>query len=336
MNQLAAAFTLALVAAIPGRAAAAADWVAAVSVRQTPRISAYASVESGAPGTIVADRAGTIADLTVLPGDSVAAGQAIVRLTGPRIVADSARAEAALTNAQTAQRVAQRALAIEQRKRQQNLSTDEAVDQAAGALAAAAEQQAIATADLGFLRATADLRAVSAGVVQRVAVANGDTVTAGQVVATIQPATGSWIKADLYGKSLPAGTTGVFTPDDGGAPVAVSLRGPLGTALPSGGVPVALVPARELPPGLFGTVTLDLPPRLVTLVPNEALILDKGHWWAMVRTEEGDRAVQVTPGPAMGYETVIEAGVLPGQHVVVTNAYLLYHRGVAALFHPPD
>ena len=271
-----------------------------------------------------------------MPGDSITAGQAIGRLTGPRIVADSARAEAALTRAEAAYQVAQRALAIEQRKRRQNLSTNEAVDQAAGALAAAAEQQAIAAADLDFLHATADLRAVSAGVVQRVAVANGDTVTAGQAVAAIQPAMGSWIKAELYGKNLPAGATGVFTPDDGGAPVAVSLRGPLGAALPDGGVPVALVPAKELRPGLFGTVTLDLPPRLVTLVPSEALILDKGHWWAMIRTDAGDQAVQVTPGPAMGYETVIEAGVLPGQHVVVTNAYLLYHRGVAALFHPPD
>lgn len=335
MNRLVSGCTLLLLAANPGRAAAA-DWVAAVSAQRTPQISAYASVESSGLGTVVADRAGTIADLTVLPGDSIATGQTIVRLTGPRIVAESARAEAALTNAQTAQRVAQRALAIELRKRQQNLSTDEAVDQATGALAAATEQQAIAAANLDFLRATADLRAVSAGVVQRVAVANGDTVTAGQVVATIQPATGSWIRAVLYGKTLPTGATGVFTPDNGGTPVTVSLRGPLGTALPDGGVPIVLAPAQELAPGLFGTVTLDLPPRLVTLVPSEALILDKGHWWAMVSTQDGDQAVPVTPGPSIGYETVVEAGVRPGQHVVVTNAYLLYHRGVAALFHPPD
>lgn len=314
----------------------AADWVAAASAQRIPQISAYASVESSGLGTIASDRAGTIADLIVLPGDSVAAGQAIARLTGPLVVAESARAEAALTNAQAGQRVAQQALAIEQRKRQQNLSTNEAVDQAMGALAAATAQQTIAAANLDFLRGTADLRTPSAGVVQRVAVANGDTVTAGQVLATIQPGAGTWIRAILYGKPLPAAATGLFTPDNGGNPVKVALRGPLGATLPDGGVPIALVPAQELVPGLFGTVTLDLPASLVTVVPSEALILDKGRWWVLVRTPEGDQAVQVTPGPSGGYETVIEAGVQPGQHVVVTNAYLLYHRGVAALFHPPD
>ena len=71
-------------------------------------------------------------------------------------------------------------------------------------------------------------------------------------------------------------------------------------------------------------------------VPSGALILDKGRWWAVVHTPQGDHPVQVTPGPAHGDNTVIEAGLQPGDDVIVVDAYLLYHRGIAALFQPPD
>jgi len=33
---------------------------------------------------------------------------------------------------------------------------------------------------------------------------------------------------------------------------------------------------------------------------------------------------------------VVKSGVQPGDDVVVVNAYLLYHRGIAALYRPPD
>jgi multidrug efflux pump subunit AcrA (membrane-fusion protein) len=194
----------------------------------------------------------------------------------------------------------------------------------------------VARADLDMLREADRLRSPVAGVVQSVAVANGDWVAAGKIVATVQPETGSWLRAVIYGDPLPAGTSGSFTPGNGGAPVRVTLRGALGMAQPDGGLPVALVPEHEVPPGASGTVTLDLPAQRVTLVPSAALILDKGRWWVMLHKNEGDQPVQVTPGPAHGYDTVIRSGLRAGQDVVVTNAYLLYHRGVAAVYRPPD
>jgi multidrug efflux pump subunit AcrA (membrane-fusion protein) len=260
-------------------------------------------------------------------------------LGGPQITAGIVQALAALTNARAAQRAADISLTTEQQKLQQHLSTRQLVAQAGAALTAATGQVASAAATLAALRQSAILRSPLAGVVQTVAVADGDVLAVGQTIATIQPSAGSWLKAVLYNTSaadLPPGTIGLFVPGTGGTPVPVSVRGAFGAAQADGGMPVALAPAHPLAPGTFGTVTLDLPKQTVTMVPTDALILDKGQWWVMQHTAQGDYPLAVVPGPAQGYDTVINSGVKPGDEVVVVNAYLLYHRGIAALYQPPD
>lgn len=337
MRQLVLGNVLAVCIGSAGQASTApVNWVAATTATQTPRISAFASVQSSGLITIAPSQPGSVVGLHVLPGESVTAGQIIAELSGPHITAASIEAEAALTGAQAAQRADEEALKIERQKLQQHLSTNQLVAQATSALAAATAQTTTARANVDMLREASRLRSPLGGVVQSVAVANGDVLTAGQVVVTVQPSTGSWLKAVFYGNAIPAGAVGNFIPSNGGSSIKVSLRGTLGVSQPDGGMPVALVPSEALAPGAFGTVTLDLPAQIVTLVPSEALILDKGQWWVMVHAPEGDHPVQVTPGPAQGYNTVIKSGLQPGEDVVVVNAYLLYHRGVAALYHPPD
>ena len=315
---------------------AVVNWVAASTDTVSPQVSAFATVQSSGLATIAPSRAGTAMGLIVLPGDTVAAGQVIAYLGGPVIAADTAEAQAALTAAMAAQRTAAALLAIERQKMEQRLSTRQIIAQADSALAAAVAQTATASAHVAQMHESVVLHSPVAGIVQGVVVANGDVLTAGQAVATVQPAAGNWLKAVFYGPMPPVGTDGAFAPGSGGAPVKVSLRGVFGVAQPDGGVPVALTADGDLIPGGSGTVTLDLPARPVTLVPSGALILDKGQWWAMVHTPQGDHPVQVTPGPARGDNTVIEAGLQPGDDVVVVDAYLLYHRGIAALYQPPD
>ena len=302
----------------------------------TPRVSAFASVQSSGLITIAASQPGSVAGLDVLPGQTVTAGQIIAQLSGPQIAAASIQAQAAVTAAQAAQRAGAELLVIEQQKMQQHLSTHQTVARAISALAAATAETATSQANVTMLREAGILRSPLAGVVQSVAVANGDVLTAGQVLATVQPGTGNWLKAVFYGDAVRAGAEGVFFPGTGGTPVKVSLRGALGVSQPDGGMPVALVAAGDLAPGAFGTVTLDLPPQKVTLVPSDALILDKGQWWVMVHTQRDDHPEPVTPGPTLGYDTVIKSGLQPGQDVVVVDAYLLYHRGIAALYQSPD
>jgi biotin carboxyl carrier protein len=304
--------------------ATAQDWVAATSAKQIPTISAFASVQSSGLISIASAEPGVLADLTILPGQTVAAGQPIARLSGPQIVAVSVQAKAALTSALAAERAASASLAAEAQKLRQHLSTQQLLAQAKSALTAAKSQVTTAQANVSMLQQSTVLSSPLTGVVQSVTVANGDILATGQVAATIQPGIGNWLKAIFYGGALPAGATGIFTPGNGGNTVRVSVRGAFGVSQPDGGMPVALTASQPLVPGTFGTVTLDLPAQTVTMIPSEALILDKGTWWVMRHDASGDHPAQVTPGAAAGYD------------VVVVNAYLLYHRGIAALYQPPD
>ena len=71
-------------------------------------------------------------------------------------------------------------------------------------------------------------------------------------------------------------------------------------------------------------------------IPTRALILDRGQWWVLVRRGGQDVRQQVVPGAADGSDTAILRGLSAGEQVVVTNAYLRFHRDVAARFQPPD
>jgi cobalt-zinc-cadmium efflux system membrane fusion protein len=140
--------------------------------------------------------------------------------------------------------------------------------------------------------------------------------------------------------------TGRFQPTSGGAiPVRVkTVSQALG---PDGGVQVGLFPmisgghvpvalADSWRSGQWGTVTLVGAIRPMVAVPTRALILDQAHWWVLVRTPRGDRRQELLPGPTRGWMTFISQGLKPGEQVVVENAYLEFHRGIAQRYTPPD
>ncbi len=311
-------------------------WVAAKSVRQVPTISAFATVQSSGLIRIVTTQSGVVAGLSIRPGQVVAAGQTIARLRGPQIATASIQASANHQTALAVERAADESLTAEKQKLRQHLSTQQLVAQARSALVAAKAQVLITQANANLLQEAITLKSPSAGIVQDLNVANGDIVTKGQVLATIQPNTGSWLKAVFYGDAVPADAKGVFTTGNDAAKIKVSLRGAFGVAQSDGGMPVALTALQSLIPGTFGRVTLDLPAQTVTIIPSDALILDKGKWWVVRHDASGDRPVQVIPGSTKGYNTIIKSGLRPGDAVVVVNAYLLYNRGIAARYQPPN
>jgi multidrug efflux pump subunit AcrA (membrane-fusion protein) len=268
-------------------------------------------------------QAGVLANLSVVPGESVRPNQTIGQLGGPQIAA-------ALATAQGASNAANAALAAERGKFADHLSTNAAVAQAEAAAASARAQ-------LAALRAAASLQSPVAGQVQSLAAGPGAALQPGQAVAVVQPADGTWVKAVLYGPqaaTLSPGTAARFNPADGQPTVPVMLRGVQGTQ-PDGGVVLAFSGAGLLP-GEAGTLSLSLPPRRVLLVPSEALVMDNGRWWVMLHTPKGDHAVQVVPGATEGTQTAILSGLAAGDQIIVQDAALLYHRGIAAQYQPPD
>lgn len=304
-------------------AQAPTGWVTVQATQQAPVLSGFASVEPGTAITITALQAGVLTNFSAVPGEHVQSGQTIGLLSGPQIAA-------ALATAQGASRAANAALTAEQGKFADHLSTQAAVAQAEAVAEAA-------RANLAALRAASSLQSPVAGQVQSLAVGPGATLQPGQAVAVVQPASGAWVKAVLYGPQaaqLTPGTAARFMPANGESAESVTLRGVLNTQA-DGGLVLAFSGA-SLQPGEAGTLILPLPPRQVLLVPSEALVLDDGQWWVMLHDAKGDHAVQVVPGEAEAAQTPILSGLTARDQVIVQDAALLYHRGIAAQYQPPD
>ncbi|MGH6994531.1 MAG: efflux RND transporter periplasmic adaptor subunit [Stellaceae bacterium] len=328
------------VAAMPAHAA---DKLWTAEAQTMPRqIVGYATVEPRSVLRLRAGVAGTVANLTAQPGDTVAANAVLGQLTGPSIDTLLAERRAAVTTADAALKVAQQELAIERQKFAARLTTRGAVDHAAATLSNAQAERDSAHAVLSAAEDMASIRAPQAGRVLTVDAYAGQRIGADETVLTLLPANDLWLHATIYGTdadAVSAGTPGQFAPAGGGASIPVKIRTVVGAVRSDGGQIVNLEPTAATPgweDGETGTVTLDAGPLSGVVVPNRALILDQAKWWVLIHTAKGDVPQQVTPGPSRGGLTLITEGLAPGSTVVVGNAYLEFHRGISEHYQPPD
>ena len=322
-----------------------ASEVATANARSVTRtLSGYGQVEPMAIVHVRASNRGTLAGLTLLPGSVVTANQVLAHIGGPRMQALLTARKQDLHSARARAEAATRKLAIVERLLADRLATRQAVVTAQSDLAAARAAESTADAQLREVREDRIVRAPAAGTVIAVHATNGEQVSADQTLLTLQPAGQLWIHATFYGmdaRLLSVGMTGQFQPADGSAAIAVRIE-TIGSRLAGDAgsevdlVATAPASAAALINGEWGSVRLEGPSTRMVVVPTRALILDGGRWWVLVRTPHGDEAQQVTPGPAHGWETAIASGVAPGQQVVVTDAYLEYHRSIAHAYTPPD
>lgn len=317
----------------------------ALTVQQemvTNRFTAYAQVEPVATLPIRVAQTGIVTGLKILPGATVETGQKLAELTGPEIESALAQIEAAERGAQTNLWVAQKTLAIAREQFTTRLVTRQMVLQAEAAVAQAQAACDTAQAQRRALQTTLTITAPVAGNVLAVTAADGQRVSAGETILTLQPRDQQWLKAVFYGADAAAihvGMTGEFSSAGGNKPIPVKVVAVFGALNPDGGEAVGLAAAGPSPGwlnGEFGSVTLQGAVRSLIAVPTQALILDQGCWWVLVRTPQGDRPQPVTPGPSRGWQTFIESGLKPGDQVVVENAYLEFHRGISQNYQPPD
>ena len=342
MFPLAAA--LALIAVASGATAQSSDkdWISVQLQPLTPQVEAYGQVEPISVLPINAAQAGVIADLHVLPGTSVHAGQLLAHLTGPSLRSLQMQSEADLRSAQSQLSTAQKSLAIQQQQLQAHLSTRDAVHQAESSIAQAQTAVDNAHSRLAAVREMATLSVPTDAMVLALNSANGEWVNTGQTIVTLQPSRSLWVRATFFGSDLQAvrvGMTGRFQAADGTPATPVKVAAVFGSVMAGSGESVAVVPLQSQPRwlnGEAGTVTLDAPQRRLVAVPTRALIVHQGRWWVMVHTAQGDRPQAVVPGPAEGWNTFIESGLAPGTQVVVNNAYLLFHSSIAEQYQIPD
>lgn len=346
---LTALYPLALVAAPPASAVGVADVVTVRAQTVTRTWTAYGQI---VPLAVLAVRVvdpGTLGGMQVVPGSVVAAGQTLARVGGPRIRSLLNDREQALHSARAQERAARRTLAIVRRERANQLVTRQVADVAQRDWQVARAAVRTAATQLGAARALQIVRAPVAGTVLAVDAADGEEAAAGETILTLLPAGKSWIRAASYGGAdhgadgarLRPGMTGRFRPSGGGDAIPVRVVAVDASIAADGGRSVGLLPTSSVWPewwanGLWGTVQIDGPPERMVAVPTAALILDRGRWWALVRTAGGDEPREVTLGPTRGWQTWVASGIRPGQQVVVRDAFLEYHRRIADTFQPPD
>lgn len=315
------------------------------AVRYRPVVRAYASVEPAYVVTVSATEGGVLSGFTALPGSTVRAGAVLGHVQGPTLQLMLAQGEANVRGADAQLAAAQKSLAIVRQQLATHLSTNVMVHQAESALAQAQANDANAHSGLAAVRGMEAVIAPTSGTVLALAAADGEMVSAGQGLLTLQPAGKLWLRASIYGADINAvrvGMAGTFSSADGRAPVAVRVRSIFAALGANGAESVALVAApgaahatRWLN-GEYGTVALRRPTETLLAVPTRSLILDQGRWWVLVKTARGFSRQAVVPGPARGWQTYVEQGLQAGQQVVASNAYLLFHQGVANSYQPPD
>jgi RND family efflux transporter MFP subunit len=303
---------------------------------------AYGRVQPIAVLPVTAGQAGVVAGLRVVPGSPVTGGEILATLQGPEIQSLLVGREGALRSAAAALVSARRALAVERDKLAAHLTTRVGVGAAESLLAAATSDFETAQARLEDARAKSTLRAPAAGTVLALEAADGERVAAGETLLTLQTGGHLWLMASFYGAdaaSIRLGMSGLFRPATGSAPVPVKVAAVGATIGPDGGEEMGLLSADASGAwlnGEWGAVLVAGDTRPMIPIPTEALILDQARWWVLVQTPRGERAQEVVPGPTRGWRTFIAGGLMPGERIVVRNAYLEYHRGISARYTPPE
>lgn len=304
--------------------------VRARRVRDTYR--AYGEVEPIARSSVTAVEPGVVEHL-VLPGEPVKAGQRLAVIAG-------VEAQSLLAKDRSALHAAAIRLAADRLKQKAHLVTRQQVAMAEADYQAAAGRLKVA-------QATLTLRAPVSGEVLADDVADGERVVSGQRLLTLQMGR-LWLKATYYGKDalvIHPGMTGKFIPVSG-MPVAVRVQTVAAARAADGGERVMLAPvlaSRKAGQsgalwrsGVWGKVKLAGPVQRMVAVPTQALVLDRGQWWVMVLSKNGERRQAVFPGPVRGWMTLISQGLSPGARVLVQNAYLAFHQNIAQRYTPPD
>lgn len=312
--------------------------VPARAVNYRPEAHGWAQVESLAPLVLHAPIASRVAEVLVTPGQTVNAGQPLVRLAGPQLGGELTAARARWGAAQRGLAAAQRTAASAHRT--YPVVTDrKALDAAQSALAAAEGDAAAAHAALETLQVQQTLSSPTSAVVNEVDAAAGIDVAAGTPLLTLLPHGSLWLRVELFGDQTPPATaTARFVPAGGGAAIAVHQVAELPARAPDGARVFNFTAAGSgtWQAGETGDLVWQGAPQSAVAVPSEALVLDAGRWYVLTEVHGRLAAQAVTPGPARGTDVLITQGLQAGVPVVVRQAYLLFHRNFSAQYAPAD
>lgn len=325
-------FVCLLALAVPATGFAANAPVATTRAQRRsgqPGYTLFARVEPVRALVVRAAHTGTLNDLHARPGDHLRAGERLACLGGPTYAAALGSARAALRAARKTAQLAHDQLQATQ-LRYPVLSNRLALDQAKRGLASARAGLATAQARYAAIEAAGTIVAPVAGTVSEVLGSVGERVAPGDGIVEIHPAGSLWLRGAVYGDQVQAvqvGMRGRFEPSGGGRPISVLVTSLIPTDA-NDGVGIGFAQVAHTPhwfDGESGLVTLQGSRSSEPAVPTSALVLDRGHWWVIEKAGDTFKPIRVKPGGSRGGWTWIATGLKPGERVVSSGAYRIFH-----------
>lgn len=332
------AVCLLALAGMAGSALAHPLTLPARAVHYHPESQTWAQVEAIAPLVLRAAVPARVSEIRVTPGQQVTAGEPLVGLAGPQLTSQIASARARMRAAQRELTAAKYSAASAQRT-YPVVTNRQQLAAAQAALAAAQGQLAESKAAVTALHAQQWLTSPVSATVDKVSAAVGTDLPAGTPVLTLLPHGRLWLRVEWFGPSpIPRPVTARFLPASGGHTIPVHLTAELPRRGANGAQVLNFAPTKtaDWQAGDTGELVLSGPLETALEVPASALVLDAGKWYVLTDAKGKLAAQQVTPGPTRGSDVLITSGLKAGAPVVVREAYLLYHRHIAAQYAPSD
>jgi len=291
-------------------------------------------VRSDAVATLRAEAAGTVQEVLVVPGQRVARGQALVRLD-PRpfdLAVDEAEAAVAQAEVQYNDNIVPDSIVSGQAPTEERRRN---------ALARSGLQGARVRLERAKLdRDRATITAPFTGVIDRVSVAAGERLSAGNEVTTIVDVNDLRIEAAVLEHDLPLIRTGGQAVITSSAAPGRQIIGRVAAVLPmidsvtrAGRALVRFRNDGSLRPGMYADVRLEST-RLTgrTIVPAAAILERDGRTLVFVVQDGRARWTYLTPGRSNGAEAEVlpdsstgEVPVKPGDVVLVEGHLTLTH-----------
>lgn len=347
--------------------------VLAKSAVRTETFSGLGQVLPPAMLVLRANLTGQIEHARLSLGQTVKAGEVVGYLGGSALTAQIEQAKARLAAEEVRVKSAAATLALTQKTLKYQISTRATLLQAEQALGLAKAGRDGVQAELTRLEKGRVLRAPASGVVTAIEQLDGSLVQPGAVIARIEPVSGLRLRAEFYPTGMPGtpgtssalrqikpGMHGWFMPLGGHRKIAVAVVSVLPLDAQDGALPVVFRPVTPVPitsgpvtsqsvtsdknapildawqSGLMGQVVLQGAKHTVVTVPTQALILEQGQWWVLVRKGASWQRQAVDIGESHGETTDVTKGLKPGERVLVDQAYLEFHRDFGLRYQQPD
>lgn len=323
----------AVVAALAGLASAPAGALElpllTVQAGAAARVATYdGEVQALRQAVMAAQVAGAVLELNVRAGDTVRAGQVLLRIDA-RAAEQSAAASGAQVGAARAQLdVASAELARKRQLAQKNYISQAALEQAESQVRAAQAQVSALAAQAGAARTQTGLHVLRApfdGVVAQLAVERGDMAMPGRPLLTVYDPAALRVTANVPASALKAGAAGAQVLLAGAAQALTPRRVQV---LPTVDPQSLTQPVRaELPPGVaavpgqFARLLLsgggDLPAAARVFIPAAAVVR-RAEVTAVYVMGEGQRPQlrQVRLGPVHGAQVEVLAGLDAGESLI--------------------